>query len=153
MSCDEPFSITPHPPWDQRKKTDRKYHKVKSETWIKENFKPVASSATIIEASDRSGGDFENPSHLQVKIMATVAWFSQSLGQSQKASTFSQHKKSKLNCSVLARGISHSHFLLALKKAKINISLAKMPSYSLFYGTFETFLCNVKIKYDKNPYL
>lgn len=40
---------------------------------LKENVKPVASSATIREASDRSGGDFENPSHLQVKIMATVA--------------------------------------------------------------------------------
>lgn len=23
----------------------------------------------------------------------------------------------------------------------------------LFYGTFGNFLCNVKIKYDKNPYL
>lgn len=66
--------------------------------------------------------------------MATIGWFFQSLGQSQKTPTLIQLKKSELMSLLEAKdtGLGHfllPQFLLALRKVRVNISLAMMPSY------------------------
>lgn len=88
----------------------------------------------LLERRLRSGSDFENPGHIQVNVMATVAWFSQRLGQCQEALTLSQHKKSKLNSSEEARdpgpGVPPRPSLPVGSPESANQRLScKMPSY------------------------
>lgn len=120
---------------------ERGRHKVsQGKVWEmnwKENIKPVASSANTGERGVVwwKWGNSENTDHLQVKIMAIVGWSAQNLGQKAPYIQLMEAKQVVL-CSggQRSRTIWHlllPHFLLALKKVRFNISLAKMPSYHM----------------------
>lgn len=92
----------------------------------------MAFSASTIEGTDGSESDSENPDHLQVKIIATVGRFAQSLGQSQLCSVNPNKASCTLQWWSEIQDLGYlplPHFLLAIKKVRINISLAKMPHY------------------------
>lgn len=114
----------------------------------KENFKPVASSASTREGSDGSKSDSENPDHFQVKITVTVGWFPQSLGHSQKARMLSQPQQSKLQSAVVVRDPGPG--APPIPPLPVGSQESENQHFSCqdatLYGTFGTFLCNMKIK-------